>query len=74
MDTGKIVAKILSCGRPSHDKLVEYAVKGHGFYSDSGYCGITYPDDLDDNDRTNGYTIPEGMLELVYRDDEIESG
>ena len=72
MEIDNIVEKILSYGWPPLDKLVEFAVKRHGFGGDDGYYGITYPSDLDDHDRVNGYTIPEGIVEISYWDGEIK--
>jgi len=72
MNTNEIVAKILSCSWPSQEDLVAFAVKRHGFGGDDGYYGITYPCDLDDHDRASGHTIPNGMIEVSYRDGEVK--
>lgn len=45
--------------------LAEYATNRHGFGDSNGGFGVTYPNDLDDQERASGLLIPEGFV-LVY--------
>lgn len=45
------------------NRLIEFAKKRHG-YSTDGYFSVSYPSDLDEYDRTQGSSIPEGHIEV----------
>ncbi len=53
---------IRSWARP--DDLYRFTQERHGYGNSDGMCGVTYPGDLDDSDRENGFDIPEGFVEV----------
>ncbi|MFN3149071.1 hypothetical protein [Bremerella sp.] len=50
---------------PSVNDLVTLAEARHGYTNTDGYFGITYPSDLDDHDRANGESIPNGFVHAI---------
>ena len=48
---------------PNLSDLVAFAESRHGYENTDGYFGITYPGDLDDYERSNGNSIPDGYVE-----------
>lgn len=45
-------------------ELAEFAARRHGFGDSDGGFGVTYPGDLDDFDRANGESIPDGFVQV----------
>jgi hypothetical protein len=44
-------------------QLVTFAEARQGYENTDGFFGITFPSDLDESDRANGVSIPEGFVE-----------
>lgn len=64
-----IYTQLFSQPFPTSIQLVEYALQRHGYCTDEGCFGVTYPDDLDEYDRViEGQSIPTGMLLINYWD------
>ncbi|MGR5134356.1 hypothetical protein [Vibrio alfacsensis] len=65
----EIYNDLFSQSFPSKEQLVEFALKRHGFCTDNGYSGVTYPEDLDEYDRIiERQYIPDGMVNINYWD------
>lgn len=49
----------------SSEELVAFAEARHGYTDTDGFFGISYPSDLDESDRANGDSIPDGIVEAI---------
>ncbi|MDB4778007.1 hypothetical protein OAG68_00960 [bacterium] len=60
---------------PRMAELASLALSRHGYSSTDSYCGITYPTDLDEMDRTHRESIPRGFIEAYagYGDPNVEA-